>query len=140
MLPEDQGINTDHIVIVTSLNLELALAPKKEVRNYRDIEWKAFWEKLKGKISKWGLPNFIKTQSELNTICAELTRAIQETIEEEVPKAKIGPHAKRWWTKELTELRQGMLKIWRRACKVWGDTDNPYGKGSRNREEHSTEN
>ena len=124
-LPEEQGINTDHFPIVTSLNLSLALAPKKEIRNYREVEWETFRDKLKSKISGWGIPKFIKTQSELNKICTELTSAIQETIEEEVPKAKIGPHAKRWWTKELTGLRQDMLKTQRRACKLRGDANNP---------------
>ena len=125
MLLEEQGINTDHFPIVTNLNLALVLAPKKEVRNYQEVDWKAFRETLKGKLSKRGILNFIKTQSELNNTCVKLRCAIQETIAEAVPKAKIGPHLKRWWTKELTEMRQDMLKIRRKACKVQGDADNP---------------
>ena len=124
-LPEEQGINTDHFPIITDLNLALALVPKKEVRNYCEVEWKVFREKLQSRLSKRGIPNFIKTQSELNKICAELTSAIQDTIEEVVPKARIGPHAKRWWTKELSEMRQEMLRTRRKACKLRGDADNP---------------
>ena len=124
-LPDEQGINTDHFPIVTTLNLTLALAPRKEVRNYRDVDWKTYHDKLKDEVSKWGIPNIIKTQGELDKICAELTCAIQKTTEEVVPRAKIGPHAKRWWSKELTEMRQDMLKMWRKACKLRGDARNP---------------
>ena len=38
-LPEEQGLNTDHFPIVTNLNLALAIAPRKEVRNYHEVEY-----------------------------------------------------------------------------------------------------
>ena len=123
-LPEEQGLNTDHFPIVTNLNLALTIAPRKEVRNYHEVEWKIFRDKLQSRLAKQGILNFIKMQSELDRNCAELTRALQETIEEVVPKARIGPHAKRWWTKELTEIRQDMLRTRRKACKMWGNIDN----------------
>ena len=48
-LLDEQGINTDHFPIVTTLNLTLALAPRKEVRNYWDVDWKTYCDKLKDK-------------------------------------------------------------------------------------------
>ena len=139
-LPEEQGINTDHFLIVTNLNLALTLAPKKEARNYWEVEWKIFRDELQSKLSKGGIPNFIKTQSELNKICAELTSAIQDTIAKVIPKAKIGPHAKRWWTKELSECSKICSKLRERPADYGETQTTPCGRCSRNREECSTGN
>ena len=125
VLTDEQGINTDHFPIVTEVDLEIATVRKAEVRNFRDVSWKEFREKLVEKTSKWGVPNFIRSQSELNRTCAKLTSVIQETIAEVVPLAKIGPHAKRWWSKELTELRQEMMQSRRKASKVRHEPKNP---------------
>ncbi len=40
---------------------------------------------------------------------------IQNTIKEKVPETKLGPHCKRWWSRELSELRQEMLQKRRAA-------------------------
>ena len=39
---------------------------------------------------------------------------------------QIGPHMKRWWTKELTELRQNMLQNQRRASQTRHNPENPH--------------
>ena len=126
VLADEQGVNTDHFPIVTELDLELVVARKAEVRNFRDVSWKEFCKKLAEKTSKWGVPNFIRTQGELNKMCGKLTSAIQETIAEVVPLAKIGLHSKRWWSKELTELRQKMMQSRRKASKLRHDPGNPH--------------
>jgi hypothetical protein len=125
-LPEEQGINTDHFLIITQLNLVVVLAPTMEVRNYREVDWKEFRDKLSEKLDGWGVPNFIKTQSELNHTCTRFTNIIQEMITNKVPKAKIGPHSKSCWTKELTELRHSMLKDRRKAHIMPYEPTNPF--------------
>ena len=125
VLPDEQGVNTDHFPIVIELDLEMTVARKAAVRNFRDVSWSEFREKLSGKLVQWGIPNFIKTQGELDKTCSKLTSIIQETIMEVVPLAQTGPHAKRWWTKELTELRQSMLQSRRKANQTRHDPENP---------------
>jgi hypothetical protein len=90
------------------------------------VDWNKFRDKLETKLANWGVPTFIKTQGALNHACAKLTSIIQETTEEEVPKAKLGPHAKHWWTKELMELRKDMLQSQRLACKLRHEPGNPH--------------
>ena len=126
VLPDEQGFNTDYFPIITEMNLEITVAGRAQTRNFRDVSWKEFREKLAEKTSKWGVPNFIKTQSELNRMCGKLTNAIQEMIAETVPMTQIGPHAKRWWSKELTELRQEMLQTRRKASKMRHKVENPH--------------
>jgi hypothetical protein len=123
-LPEEIGANTDHFPIITKLNLEVAIALTTAAQNFRDVDWKEFREKLKEELKKWGVTNFIKTQTALDRECERLTNTLQATIEAKVPKAKLGPHTKRWWTKELTELRKVMLKLRRKACKERHKDDN----------------
>ena len=126
VLSDEQGVNTDHFPIVTELDLEMAITKVAETRNFRDVDWKEFRKKLEGKATKRGVPNFIRTQGELNQKCRELTNDIQETIKEVVPKNRTSPHAKRWWTKELTKLRQEMMQSRRKASKSRHESANPH--------------
>ena len=118
VLPEEQGVSTDHFPIIIEMDLAIASTRKTAVWNFKDVSWNNFQSKLAGKLAQGGIPNFIKTQGELNTICSKLTSTIQETITEIVPLAQVSPHAKRWWTKELTELRQSMLQSRRKASQT----------------------
>ena len=124
-LPTEQGLNTDHFPIITNLDIEVELTPKKEISNYRDVDWKEFRETLERKISTWGVPKFIRSQEMLNKECDRLTVALQETIDKVVPSVILGLQAKRWWTKELTNLRKNMLKSRRKACKARGKPGSP---------------
>ena len=116
-IPSEQGLNTDHFPIISNINIDVDLTPKKEISNFRDVDWGEFRKVLERKISTWGVPNFIKSQEMLDSECDKLTTALQETIDETVPSVILGPQAKRWWTKELTGLRKNMLKIRRKLCK-----------------------
>ncbi len=50
---------------------------------------------------------------------------MQDTIAEMVPKTHICTKSKRWWTKELTQLRRSANKLGRQASKL---SDCPYHK------------
>ena len=123
-LPAEQGLNTDHFPIITNIDLDVELTPKKEISNFRDVDWDKFREKLGERINTWGVPNFIKSQKMLDKECDRLTNALQETIDEVVPNIILGPQAKRWWTRELTNLRKTMIRNRRKASKARGKRDN----------------
>ena len=123
-LPMEQGLNTDHFPVISNLDINIDITPKKAISNFRDVDWKEFRKVLGGKINKWGVPNFIRSQAMLDRECDKLTTALQETIGEVVPEVILGPQAKRWWTKELTNLRKDMLKIRRKICKKRADPNN----------------
>ena len=73
VISDEQGANSDHFPIITELDLEMAIVKRTETRNFKVVDWKEFREKLKKKTSKWGVPNFIRTQDELNRICGDVT-------------------------------------------------------------------
>ena len=114
-IPEERGVNTDHLPIVTVLDVELTKVPTQAARNFRDVDWEDFRKTLEGKMAELGLPTRITTRSALNRTCEKLTQALQETIDGEVPRTNICTRSKRWWSKELTILRKEAEKLGRRA-------------------------
>ena len=45
-VPEERGINTDHLPIITVINMELTKAPTQVMRNFKDVDWKKFRKKI----------------------------------------------------------------------------------------------
>lgn len=93
-LAETPGINTDHIPILTTIDLELSRATISSPKNFRDIDWEEFQKKLVERLNLLPWPTCITSQGELDNACRRLTEAIQKTIDEEVPTSKLGVKAK----------------------------------------------
>ena len=88
-IPEERGVNTDHVPIVTVLDLKLMKAPTQLARNFREVDWMNFCTMLEEKLAEQGVPKNITTPHVLNLTCEKLTKALQDTIEEEVPRTEI---------------------------------------------------
>jgi ribonuclease HI/exonuclease III len=126
--PDTRGINTDHLPIVTELDLEAVITKSDPLHNFRDIDWEQFRSALSGRLSSLQPPRPIIRQEELDAECSSITEAIQETIAREVPITEITPKSKRWWTKELTQLRKYANKTGRKAYKWRQDPEHPIHK------------
>ena len=105
-LPDHWGINTDHLPILMVLNLKAEHVEEQEIPNFCDVDWEEFQKELSTQLDKTAAPSPITTQLQLDQACESLTKAMQRTIEFRVPTAIITPKSQRWWTKELTQLRQ----------------------------------
>ena len=103
-LTEHRGAKTDHLPIRTELNLETNAIEVKPTPNFREVSWEDFREKLATNLSTLQPTECINNQRQLDRSCHELTEAIQNVIEDQVPKTRITTKSKRWWTKELTQL------------------------------------
>ena len=113
--PDHWGINTDHLPILTVLNLKADIVEDAEIPNFRSVDWGDFRKELSAKLAKLAPPAPIANQRQLDESCASLTKAIQYTIEAQVPVTELTSKSKRWWTKELTQLRQSTNKLGRQA-------------------------
>jgi ribonuclease HI len=122
---EELSPNTDHLPIVTKLDLTLAKATSKSIANFRNVDWEKFRSVLEGQLRTLGLPRAIRNQGELDTECSRLTNAIQNTIQSEVPTIDLCPKSRRWWTKELTFLRREASRLGRKASKSKDRLDDP---------------
>ena len=121
--PDHWGVNTDHLPILTVLNLKAEHVVEQEIPNFRDVDWEEFQKELSTQLDKIPAPSTITSQSQLNRACESLTKALQRTIEFQVPTATITPKSKRWWTKELTQLRRRANKLGRQSYNRHSDPD-----------------
>jgi hypothetical protein len=67
----------------------------------------------------------ITMQRQLDQSCKVLMEAIQDIIRDQVLVAKIMSKTKRWWTKELTQLRRIAGKLGRQVYKRRDDLAHP---------------
>jgi len=103
--PDHWGLNMDHLPILMVLDMKAEISENTEISNFRDVDWEAFHKELSTQLAKLPPPSQIKSQSQMDKSCEGLTIAIQRTIISKVPMSTITPKSKRWWTKELTQLR-----------------------------------
>ena len=115
MQPDHWGINTDHLPIVTVLDLKVYHAEDKEIPNFHNVEWEEFRKELSNQLNKLPLPAPITHQTQLDDSCIGLMKVIQRTIDRQVPVTTLSPKSKRWWTKELTQLRRRANKLGRQS-------------------------
>jgi len=120
--PDQRGVNTDHLPILTELNLKVDVAPEEEIHNFREVDWDEFRKELSTQLDKLPPPAPIVNQRQLDTACDNLTIAIQRTIIKQVLVSIILPKSKRWWTKELTQLRRLANKLGRQSFDRRQDT------------------
>ena len=113
--PDHWGLNTDHLPIQTVLDLKAEQTEEVEVPNFRDADWESFRKELSVQLAELPPPTPIKNQRQMDRCCGDLTKAIQRTIDSRIPVSTITPKSKRWWTKELTQLRRLANKLGRQS-------------------------
>ncbi|KAF7783210.1 hypothetical protein Agabi119p4_2586 [Agaricus bisporus var. burnettii] len=110
--------NTDHFPIITILELPASRIKTTPGKNFRMTDWECFRRVLEEKLGYTGYKEELETKEELEEAIEELTKILQETIEEVIPDTKISPYMKRWWTKELEALKKELNRTNRKALKV----------------------
>ncbi len=124
-VPSFRCIKTDHLPIITKLSLTSTNSQPAVFRNFREVDWESFRGTLVSHLTELGQPKQLRNQEHLNTACETLTAAIQMTINTEVPKTNLCSKSKRWWTRELTQLRRHSNKLGRLAYKLRDDSQHP---------------
>lgn len=114
--PDNRGPNTDHLPILTKLDMSLAAASVLPAQNYREVDWKKFNTKLKLKseLDQLSPPKILATKDMFQKTARDLEAALNCTMTDQVPRSCPHPHSKRWWTKDLTNL-QNELKMLSKA-------------------------
>ena len=123
-----RGAKTDHLPVVTKLNLAIPITQPSATRNFREVDWGEFRERLSKHLEEHDIPEQITNQEHVNVSCERLTEAIQATIDANVPVSEICSKSKRWWTKELTQMRKQANKIGRQAYKLRNSPAHPIHK------------
>ena len=116
---------TDHVPILSTLELNIPRSSNAINRNFREVEWKEFRSCLSARLSLIPPPMVIKTEAQFQTAARDLAETLEQVIAEKVPKSKPCPHAKRWWTKELTLLIMQKDKLSDESYKLRGLPNHP---------------
>ena len=117
-ITSQRGINTDHLPILTKLELATPIAEDSAMHNFREVDWGLFNKSLEKRLERVGCAERIHTLVWLNEMCSELTKVIQDMITEMVPITHICTRTKRWWTKELMQLWKKANKLGRQASQL----------------------
>ncbi|KAG2051759.1 hypothetical protein BDR06DRAFT_889056, partial [Suillus hirtellus] len=122
--PGQRGPRTDHVPIQLVLDLRAAKTNDTPSKNWKDTEWDDFNKHLAG-ILEASPPRPLASAEEFQQAAKTLTDAITRTIEECVPQSKPSPHSKRWWSRELTNMRQQVNDLSRQAYQLRGLPNHP---------------
>ena len=115
--PGQKGPKTDHVPILTKLDLEATQAPGQGTKNYRDVIWEEFEESLENRLAQLPPPSPIATEEEFQRTAKSLDSILREVVDEHVPSSKPCPHTRRWWSKELTDLKKKTNRLSRQSYK-----------------------
>jgi hypothetical protein len=100
--------NTDHLPIVTTLDLRYYPTEPNACFNFKQAEWDKFKKSVKEELQNLQLLNSptFNTEQELEGVVNKLFKSLQDATAEHVLAIKPQPHLKRWWMKTLSALRK----------------------------------
>lgn len=100
------GPGTDHVPILTTIDIQAAHRPMVPYRNFRMTDWEEFRERLTANLADHPMPRELSNKREFNSAVSSLTQALQDTIEEAVPLSKPILYSKHWWNSDLSLLKK----------------------------------
>lgn len=102
---------TDHIPILSTIDLCPVLASRTPHYNYRETDWPTFKTDLKAALKGIPRPEEFTAVRDFNVAFDKLMSTIDSVIEKHVPIARTSPHTKRWWSKELSQTRAASHRL-----------------------------
>ena len=78
--PDNRGPNTNHLPVLTKLDMSLAATPVLPAQNYKEIDWKKLNVKLKSKLDQLGPPQILATKDMFQKAAKDLEDALKHTI------------------------------------------------------------
>ena len=115
MAPERRGPKTDHVPILTTLDLSTLASAENPAWNYHSVDWDKFRSTLNDVLtSSVGPPRILETSKEFQSAACKLDEALHHTVETAIPRTHPHPHTKRWWTKDLTKTANELKELRKR--------------------------
>ena len=110
--------NTDHVPIITTLDLTPIHSNPPPRFNWRATDWTKLTPALKNELEEIPAPSKIRSKEELQEKVENLIRIFDQVRNEHVPVSKPSPYQKRWWSKELQQERNRSRRLANKAYKA----------------------
>ncbi|XP_044720168.1 endonuclease-reverse transcriptase domain-containing protein [Hirsutella rhossiliensis] len=107
--PTDHG--SDHRAIQTTFDITMPERSARPRLLFKNAPWNLIRTRVKDNLRL--LPWAVDVQTQTD----QLMRIVLEAIHELTPRARPSPYAKRWWTKDLTQLRRTHT-FWRNQART----------------------
>jgi hypothetical protein len=107
----DTEHGSDHRAIMTSFDVEVPDHATQPRLLFKNAPWKAIRERIALALRDRPLDGDVQKQTN------RLMQVVLEAVNTLTPKAKASPYAKRWWTQDLTKLRQ-VYTYWRNMARA----------------------
>jgi hypothetical protein len=105
----DPDYGSDHKPIEIEVDFRSAIEPPaRGKRLYKNADWERIKRRILDKIGDGSVLSRIIEPELLDFAASSFTDQVEAVLEEEVPRAKASPYAKRWWTEELSMLRDDL--------------------------------
>lgn len=114
-IPEHRPAKTDHIPIASIFDVWLQVVGKLDRRNWKNVDWITFNEKLSEAFKTIDEPKEIDDEDELWKVLEHFNTIVEKVVTEEVPLIKPSPNQHRWWTKELGAMKKVKTNLDKRS-------------------------
>ena len=123
--PAGRPAKSDHLPIITILELPIARSSSSPSPDFHDTDYEDLNTRLKERLSQESPARHIQSKDEFHAKVDKLVETIQSVIAEKVPIKKPCPFSKRWWSKDLTKLRNAKYWLSNEAFKFRDIVDHP---------------
>jgi hypothetical protein len=102
---------SDHKAIEIEIDTGSSIEPLvRGKRMYKDADWDRIRRKILDRIGDGSVLSRVTDPHLLDFAATSFTSQVDAVLEKEVPRAKGSPYAKRWWTQELSMLRDDFTR------------------------------
>ncbi|KAJ3794384.1 hypothetical protein GGU11DRAFT_652495, partial [Lentinula aff. detonsa] len=105
-IPAKRPVLTDHIPIHTIIDVRIPHVDQRTRWNWAQTDWTKFKERTREELERIAPPKELNDEDEFNEALTTFDDMFTRLRDELVPKAKPSPYQRRWWTKQLTEMRK----------------------------------
>jgi hypothetical protein len=111
--------------IITVVDMPLPRAVSPVTLNYRSADWPTVNKLLNNRLLAESPAVRLRTKEEFDAKVDKLVKIIKEVLEKQLETKNPSPYARRWWTKELTDLRTLQNKLSNKSYKFRLIPDHP---------------
>jgi hypothetical protein len=111
VLPNIRPPLADHMPIITVVDLPLPRVAPQQTLDFRAADWPTISDNLNTRLLAESPAIRVRSKEEFVTKVDTLVRIIKEVLKVNLEPKRPSHYARRWWTKELTDLRTKHNKL-----------------------------